>query len=296
MSETPNHGYHVPDPGEEDWYVPLNENFAQYDIDIEIRDDAENIDSYEPKAGAKYFAVDTGEIFLGDGDAWQLKFSLSGDGVESLVGAEPDENGEINFASPNQTIEIGSEDDTVLLSVPDNLIDAFGHVKTVSGTLPDNEGNIDIASPDDSISIEVDADENQILLSVTGGTSTSQSESLVVSELFEKSDARLKQNVSSIANGLKTVQSLRPIRYERSDADSRESHLGLLAQEVEEVLPEIVGRYKEDDGDDDYLAINYARLVPVLVDAIQRQQATIDARAERIESLEERVEALERRQ
>lgn len=71
MPETPNHGYNVPPAGEADWHVPLNKNFAQYDTDIEIRDTSGTRDQYEPTAGAKFLATDTGLVFLGDGNAWK---------------------------------------------------------------------------------------------------------------------------------------------------------------------------------------------------------------------------------
>lgn len=78
MPETPNHGYNVPNEGDEDWHVPLNENFRQYDTDIEIRDTTDNRDEYEPKAGAKFLAIDdhermalpNGNVWIGDGDRW----------------------------------------------------------------------------------------------------------------------------------------------------------------------------------------------------------------------------------
>ncbi|MEF8894486.1 hypothetical protein [Halodesulfurarchaeum sp.] len=70
MPKTPNHGYNVPAEGEQDWHVPLNENFEQYDTDIEIRDVSDNVGEYEPARGAKFFATDTGLVLLGDGSQW----------------------------------------------------------------------------------------------------------------------------------------------------------------------------------------------------------------------------------
>lgn len=37
MENTPNHNYNVPSEGTTNWHIPLNENFEQIDIDIEIR-------------------------------------------------------------------------------------------------------------------------------------------------------------------------------------------------------------------------------------------------------------------
>jgi hypothetical protein len=71
MPETPNHGYNVPNEGEQDWHEPLNANFEQYDTDIEIRDKITNRGDYEPKAGAKFFATDEGLVMLGTGEEWK---------------------------------------------------------------------------------------------------------------------------------------------------------------------------------------------------------------------------------
>jgi hypothetical protein len=76
MPKTPNHGYNVPNAGAENWHVPLNENFEQYDTDIEIRDTEDNLSGYEPKEGAKFLATDTGKLFVGDGSAWTPSLAL----------------------------------------------------------------------------------------------------------------------------------------------------------------------------------------------------------------------------
>lgn len=72
MPETPNHNYNLPNPGDQNWHQPLNENFRQYDTDIEIRDLTHNMSDYEPKDGAKFLATDSGNVFVGDGDQWNL--------------------------------------------------------------------------------------------------------------------------------------------------------------------------------------------------------------------------------
>jgi hypothetical protein len=67
---TNNHDYNAPEQGASDWHVPINENFEQIDRDVEIRDKDSNKGSYEPKDGAKFFATDTGNVYLGDGSSW----------------------------------------------------------------------------------------------------------------------------------------------------------------------------------------------------------------------------------
>ena len=70
MPQTPNHGYNVPNKGDQDWHEPLNENFEQYDSDIEVRDEDANKGNYEPKQGAKFLATDTETVYVGDGSNW----------------------------------------------------------------------------------------------------------------------------------------------------------------------------------------------------------------------------------
>lgn len=70
MTQTPNHGYNVPEEGTTDWHIPLNENFRRFDTDVEIRDTEANRTDYDPKAGAKFFSTDTGAVYLGDGSEW----------------------------------------------------------------------------------------------------------------------------------------------------------------------------------------------------------------------------------
>ena len=64
--------YTTPNEGTLDWHVPLNENFSQLDRDVERRDAEANIDQYDPVAGAKFFATDSGAIYSGDGSSWTL--------------------------------------------------------------------------------------------------------------------------------------------------------------------------------------------------------------------------------
>ncbi len=101
------------------------------------------------------------------------------------------------------------------------------------------------------------------------------------------SDARLKENIETVSNALDKVTRLRGVNYEwRADAERRVGpmsgrHLGLIAQEVETVVPEVV-----DTGDDGYKSINYDNLTGLLVEAIKDQQEMIKAQAARIRALE----------
>ena len=65
-----NHGYNTPPEGTVDWHIPLNDNFRQIDRDVEIRDIEANRGNYDPADGAKFFATDSGKVYIGDGSSW----------------------------------------------------------------------------------------------------------------------------------------------------------------------------------------------------------------------------------
>lgn len=67
---TRNHNLNTPSRGTAEWDVPMNENFEMLDSKVEIRDTESNLDAYEPKLGAKFFATDTESVFVGDGTGW----------------------------------------------------------------------------------------------------------------------------------------------------------------------------------------------------------------------------------
>ena len=93
------------------------------------------------------------------------------------------------------------------------------------------------------------------------------------------SDARLKTNVRDIAYGLDTVISAQPRHFERVDVDG--TYIGFVAQELQDVIPEVVSGDPETQ-----LGVDYGALVAVAFKAIQQQQAMIEALEARIAALE----------
>ena len=101
------------------------------------------------------------------------------------------------------------------------------------------------------------------------------------------SDYRLKSNVTPMANRLAAVMALNPVTYTwNSDGSAGQ---GFLAHELQAVIPDAVTGEKdaEDaDGNPVYQGVDFSRVVPTLVAAIQEQQAQIAALTVRIEALE----------
>lgn len=89
-----------------------------------------------------------------------------------------------------------------------------------------------------------------------------------VNGTIQTSDSRLKQNIAPLKYGLDEVLKFKPVSYSwKSDPSSKK--IGLIAQDIRTIVPEVVS-------DGEYLGMNYGELVPVLINAIQEQQKTIE--------------------
>jgi hypothetical protein len=120
-----------------------------------------------------------------------------------------------------------------------------------------------------SIIPATDADNGAGTGSVLG--SASRAYLNVISENFlNPSDARLKVDVKDLDKGLARVNSIRPVSYKRDKENAPVQH-GVIAQELKEVLPEAVAGSEED-----MYSVDYARLVPVLVKAVQELSAEVE--------------------
>jgi len=85
------------------------------------------------------------------------------------------------------------------------------------------------------------------------------------------SDARVKENVVAINNAVDKVMQIRGVTFTRTDrADTEKRHAGVIAQEVEAVLPEVV-----DTDEFGMKSVAYGNMVGLLIEAIKEQQAQI---------------------
>ena len=94
------------------------------------------------------------------------------------------------------------------------------------------------------------------------------------------SDITLKKNIELIPNALDKVLSLRGVTYNRIDIEDEPRHSGVIAQEVEEVLPEVV--MTDEDG---IKSVAYGNMVGLLIEAIKDQQDQINKLKEELEGL-----------
>lgn len=121
---------------------------------------------------------------------------------------------------------------------------------------------------------------------------------LTATSVVTPSDIRLKSNITNISHTGQTLENLMKINVlsynykrheipeaerdtiqeatlrafnEKCEADAKERHFGVSAQELQEVFPELV-----KEGQDGYLGVNYIELVPILIQAIQEMKAELE--------------------
>jgi len=114
-------------------------------------------------------------------------------------------------------------------------------------------------------------------ISEAGAVSITRSNLTVAGTVTANSDIRLKTNIETISDALNKVLNLRGVIYDRIDSGERQ--IGVIAQEVEAVLPELV---HENDGTK---SVAYSNMVAVLIEAIKEQQVQINELRDEIKKL-----------
>jgi hypothetical protein len=109
--------------------------------------------------------------------------------------------------------------------------------------------------------IETDAVTSYVDLVVNGN--------VTADEVIDRSDLRLKTDISPIRNALEMVKDLEGVIYTRKDSGKRET--GVIAQDVEEVFPYVVS-----ETSDGYLGVAYGRMVGLLIEAVKELSEQVE--------------------
>jgi hypothetical protein len=162
-------------------------------------------------------------------------------------------------------------------------------------------GRVGIFNHDPSVALEIGSAGSNEQLKING--------TLVIA-----SDERIKTNIKAISNSLDQLKQLRSVSYTIKDTtetqittnsittangeivkpafkkkvnteEKNRNHYGFLAQEVQQVFPDLV--YKDKAG---MLGVDYVGLIPLMIDALKEQKAMIDAQAKQIQALINAIE------
>jgi len=101
--------------------------------------------------------------------------------------------------------------------------------------------------------------------------------------IYDISDARLKENITALTGALPKLEAINGVYFNMKGEMNRGREVGVIAQDVENVLPEAVS-----EGADGYKRVDYTKLVPLLIEAVKEQQDQIDALEKEVELLKSR--------
>ena len=124
----------------------------------------------------------------------------------------------------------------------------------------------------ESISTE---DDETVFKFYTDNTSTakmtlfSNGNMTIAGTLTQNSDARLKENIKPIESALDKVKQMQGVEFNKINNDTKE--IGVIAQDIEKVIPELVREDKEG-----IKSVAYGNITAVLIEAIKEQQKQIE--------------------
>ena len=203
-----------------------------------------------------------------DDETLDQNMTILSDGKVGIGTTSPTEkltvNGNIANTSGDMTIDVAG----------DILLDADGeNIKFLDGGT--ERGQIDLGSANFSLRAST-SDKDMLFLVNDGGTEitaltidASEAGAATFNDnVTAFSDVRLKSNIKTFENGLDAVEKLRGVRYTRNDKEN----IGVIAQEIEEILPEIVLTADDKMGTK---SVDYSRLTAVLIEAVKDLSARV---------------------
>ena len=112
---------------------------------------------------------------------------------------------------------------------------------------------------------------------------------LVVFDQLAASDKNLKTNIKPIPSdiSLTKILNLQGVEYNWKDRTDKETKLGLIAQEVQEHVPEAIKMSQTLNDETEFLSVNYLAIIPLLIESIKEQNKQIMELKTRITQLEQ---------
>lgn len=149
--------------------------------------------------------------------------------------------------------------------IQDITLDTYGHVTAITSTTVDTYSITD----DNTSNVHFEG----LMVGQTTGATANTIRCVGDVVAYYSSDSKFKDNVETLDGALEKIEAIRGVRFDWNDKqDVHEGHdIGVIAQEVEAVLPELV-HYREHS---DSKAVDYVKLNAVLIEAVKELSAEV---------------------
>lgn len=281
-----------------DGFTPQTWDLAGNETNFFIRDVNTGRLPFRIRPGAPndaLYVTANGNVSIGD-DTAQEKLDVDGNILgKNMRGETITAIG--NFVTTNDLIfkSVDESLDLYKFGVDDGLF-TLQDLQTETNVIVVNEGapqNTLFIHDSGSVSIGSDTENNKLY--IDGGLT-------VNGDIHALSDQRIKKDITDIKYGLSDVMKLSAKQYNFDTGGkynlnlSPNAQIGLIAQEVQKVIPEVVTdniNIKEIDGKESKLkGVNYSALIPVLIHAIQEQQQLIIDKDSELEAIKAQLNDL----
>jgi len=227
-------------------------------------------------------------------------FSASPTFTGTVVGASAGFTTGVNLATSSGSVGVGTATPDYIFdvenSVSNNYVARINNTNTTAGTSFGLLINGGTNSSDNALVINNSANSITLFshsgagdLTIYGSNATKASGTAWINP----SDLRLKTNIGEYSKGLKEVLAIKPKTWyfnEASGLDKTQKHLSPIAQELQQIMPEMVSTYKGklNGKEQELLQVDASDMTWLLVKAIQDQQAIIEKLNQRITVLEKK--------
>ncbi|NEQ62146.1 MAG: tail fiber domain-containing protein, partial [Moorea sp. SIO4A1] len=230
--------------------------------------------SFRVNDDQKMFIDHTGAVGIGTTEAPQAKLQVSGGAIMPAAGNTPD-SGILFPKDPG-----GGSGDAAWI----RYYVREGEKTTFEIGTSDNDDDHIVLQTTGAVGIgKVPNSDGGVKLDVDGTIRTTDA-------VLTTSDATLKENVKPLKNGLKNILRLRGVSYQWKDDQnpSQETQIGLVAQEVEKVFPELVSTDSQG-----MKSMSYSKLIAPLIEAIKEQNKKILELAKQVKQQQTKITQLQ---
>ncbi len=137
---------------------------------------------------------------------------------------------------------------------------------STSGEIYYDSGNVGIGTNDPTKKLHVEGD-------------IKSSGTITATNVVAVSDGSLKTNIQPLENSLDVINKLKGVTYNWTDPNNDDDEIGLIAQEVEEVVPEVVRSL----GHSNLKGVEYQKLTAILIEAVKELSTKLDDLNDRME-------------